>query len=300
MYIDIHSHAYFKPAPFVTKFFTPELLIEAQDKNGIEKGVLLPVVNCEIYLPQTNEDILDMAEKYPDRFIPFCNVDPRALTNSPDAPLEDVLQYYKDRGCKGVGEVMPNLEVKDPKVQNLFRAAEKVGLPLIYDGSDQKDGDFGLYDDPGLPQLEHSLQVFPKLTILGHGPVFWAEIARLETPGERGFVFGPTDHEQHGYLNNNKIKEEGVVPKLLRRYPNLHLDLSDATAYNALTRDIEFGTAFLEEFKDRAYFGTDFCHKDYSDVPLAKTLIEWKNDGLISKEAFEKIERENAIKLLNL
>ena len=64
MYIDIHSHAYWKPAPFVTKFFTPEQLIAAQDKNGIEKGVLLPVVNCEIYLPQTNEDILDMAEKH--------------------------------------------------------------------------------------------------------------------------------------------------------------------------------------------------------------------------------------------
>ena len=43
MYIDIHSHAYWKPAPFVTKFFTPEELIAAQDKAGIEKGVLLPL-----------------------------------------------------------------------------------------------------------------------------------------------------------------------------------------------------------------------------------------------------------------
>ena len=300
MYIDIHSHAYWKPAPFVTKFFTPEQLIAAQDKNGIEKGVLLPVVNCEIYLPQTNEDILDMAEKYPDRFIPFCNIDPRAMTNSPDAPLDKILQYYKDRGCKGVGEIMPNMQVMDPKVQNLFGCAEKVGLPVIYDGSDQKDGDFGLYDDPGLPQLEHTLQRFPKLTILGHGPVFWAEIAKLETPGERGFVFGHKTDDQVGFLNKSPIKEEGVVPKLLRRYPNLHLDLSDDTAYNALARDPDFGAAFLMEFQDRAYFGTDFCNTDYPDVALAKTLIEWKNEGRLSKEAFEKIERENAIKLLKL
>ena len=300
MYIDIHSHAYWKPSPFVTKFFTPEQLIAAQDRNGIEKGVLLPVVNCEIYLPQTNEDILDMAEKYPDRFIPFCNVDPRAMTNSPDAPLDKILQYYKDRGCKGVGEIMPNMEVMDPKVQNLFGCAEKVGLPVIYDGSDQKDGDFGLYDDPGLPQLEHTLQRFPKLTILGHGPVFWAEIAKLETPGERGFIFGYKTENQVGFLNNNPIKEEGVVPKLLRRYPNLHLDLSDATAYNALTRDPDFGSAFLMEFQDRAYFGTDFCNVDYPDVELAAKLIEWKNEGRLSKEAFEKIERENAIRLLKL
>lgn len=300
MYIDIHSHAYWKPLPFVTKFFTPEELIKAQDKNGIEKGVLLPVVNCEIYLPQTNEDILDMCEKYPDRFIPFCNVDPRAMTNSPDAPLEKILQYYKDRGCKGVGEIMPNMEVFDPKVQNLFRAAELVGLPVIYDGSDVKDGDFGLYDDPGLPQLEHTLQRFPKLTILGHGPVFWAEIARLETIAERGFVFAFKKEEQVGQYNTGPIKEEGVMPKLLRKYPNLHLDLSDGTAYNALTRDPEYGPAFLMEFQDRAYFGTDFCNTDFADIALAKTLKEWRDDGRISKEAFEKIERENAIKLLNL
>lgn len=300
MYIDIHSHAYWKPLPFVTKFFTPEELIKAQDKNGIEKGVLLPVVNCEIYLPQTNEDILDMCEKYPDRFIPFCNVDPRAMTNSPDAPLEKILQYYKDRGCKGVGEIMPNMEVFDPKVQNLFRAAELVGLPVIYDGSDVKDGDFGLYDDPGLPQLEHTLQRFPKLTILGHGPVFWAEIARLETIAERGFVFAFKKEEQVGQYNTGPIKEEGVMPKLLRKYPNLHLDLSDGTAYNALTRDQEYGPAFLMEFQDRAYFGTDFCNTDFTDIALAKTLKEWRDDGRISKEAFEKIERENAIKLLNL
>ena len=42
MYIDIHSHAYWKPTPFVTRFLMPEELIAAQDKNGIEKGVLLP------------------------------------------------------------------------------------------------------------------------------------------------------------------------------------------------------------------------------------------------------------------
>lgn len=300
MYIDIHSHAYWKPAPFVTSFFTPEELIEAHKKNGIEKGVLLPVVNCEIYLPQTNEDILDMCEKYPDNFIPFCNVDPRAMTNSPDAPLERILQYYKDRGCKGVGEIMPKMEVMDPKVQNLFRAAEVVGLPVIYDGSDVKDGDFGLYDDPGLPQLEHTLQRFPNLTILGHGPVFWAEIARLETIGERGFIFGFKGTHQVGMYNSGPIKEEGAVPKLLRKYKNLHLDLSDGTAYNALTRDPEYGPAFLMEFQDRAYFGTDFCNTNFSDVALAKTLIKWRDEGRISKEAFEKIERENAIRLLGL
>lgn len=298
MFIDIHAHAYWEPVPFVTDFATPEHLIEVYDKYGIEKGVLLPVVNCEIYFPQTNEDILNMAEKYPDRFIPYCNIDPRAMANSPEAPLDKVLQYYKDRGCKGIGEIMPNLEVMDPMVQNLFRCAEKVGLPVVYDGSDQKTNDFGLYDDPGLPQLEHSLQRYPDLKIFGHGPVFWAEIAKLETPGERAVIMKP-DGDQVGILPSGPIKEEGVVPKLFRRYKNLYGDLSDGTCYNALTRDEEYGPKFLEEFKDRLFFGTDYCSVGM-EIPLTGKLIEWRDTGKISEDAFNKISRENAISLLGL
>lgn len=298
MYIDIHAHAYWEPVPYVANFATPEHLIEVYDKYGIEKGVLLPVVNCEIYFPQTNEDILNMAEKYPDRFIPYCNIDPRAMSNSPEAPLDKILQYYKDRGCKGIGEVMPNLEVLNPLVQNLFRCAEKVGLPIVFDGSIQKTGCFGLYDDPGLPQLEYSLQKFPKLKIFGHGPVFWTEIAKLDTPGERGVGMRP-DISQFSRLPDGPIKEEGVVPKLFRKYENLYGDLSDGTCYRALTRDEEYGPKFLEEFQDRLYFGTDYCSCGM-DIPLTRKLIEWRDSGKISVEAFNKIARENAVKLLGL
>jgi len=298
MFIDIHAHAYRNPVPFVVRFCTAEELIKRYDELGIEKGVLLPIVNPEIYFPQTNEDILDMAEQYPDRFIPFCNIDPRALTNSPEAPLDKVLAYYRDRGCKGIGEVMPNLPVMHPLVQNLFRHAEKVGMPVIFDGSDQIGGDFGLYDDPGLPQLEHTLQRFPNLKIFGHGPVFWSEIGKLETPGERAIIFD-LNGKQVGRLPSGPIKEEGVVPKLFRRYPNLYGDLSDYTAYNAIARDPEYGPKFLEEFQDRLFFGTDICYPDMP-VPLIDLLINWRDTGKISEKAFNKIARENAIKLLGL
>lgn len=298
MFIDIHAHAYRKPVPLIVRFPSAEELLENYDRLGIEKGVLLPVVSPEIYLPQANEDILDMAEKYPDRFIPFCNVDPRSYRNSPNSPLDEVLQYYKDRGCKGLGEVMPNLEVMDPLVQNLFHCAEKVGLPVIYDGSDRKTEDFGLYDDPGLPQLEYTLQRMPNLTILGHGPIFWAEIAKLETLCERKPVQGIRGG-RFGNLNSGPIKEEGYMPRLMRKYSNLHGDLSDGTAYNALTRDEEYGPKFLEEFQDKLYFGTDFCNPTMQ-VPLVAKLQQWRDEKKISERAFQKIARENAIRLLNL
>ena len=45
------------------------------------------------------------------------------MTNSPDAPLDQILAYYKAPGCKGLGEVMPNLPLMQPLVQNLLRHA---------------------------------------------------------------------------------------------------------------------------------------------------------------------------------
>lgn len=301
MLIDIHTHAYRVKMPLVTPFCTlPELLRE-QERLGIDKSVVLPIVNPEIYIPQNTEDIIDMAREYPDRIIPFCNIDPRSLSNSPFAKFEDLMEFYKEKGCKGVGEVMPNMRMDDPKVQNLFRAAEKVGLPVTCDGSDQLDGDFGLYDDPGLPQLELTLRRFPKMKMFGHGPIFWGEIARLETPGEKGVPFRFWDEGQVSDLpnRNQPIKEEGVVAKLLRRYPNLLCDLSDGTAYNALTRDENYTAEFIREFEDRMYFGTDCCFPGMP-VMLIDTLNDWKKRGVITKSAYNKITHENAMQLLNI
>jgi predicted TIM-barrel fold metal-dependent hydrolase len=297
MFIDIHAHAYRRPVPFVVQFCTVEQLIERYDKAGIEKGAVLPIVSPEIYLPQANEDILDMAAQYPDRIIPFCNIDPRALTNSADAPLDRLLRYYRDKGCKGLGEVMLNLPMRDPLVQNLFKHAEAVGLPVTCDGSDQVGGDFGLYDDPGLPQLEHTLQRFPKLKMIGHGVTFWAEISRLETPAQRKTTFRP-DGEQVGWIpQSGPVKEEGVVPKLLRRYPHLYGELSDARS--ALARDPDYGPKFLTEFQDRLLFGTDIC---FYEMPFRtmELLLAWRDTNKISEHVFRKIARENAVRLLGL
>jgi hypothetical protein len=201
--------------------------------------------------------------------------------------LDKILAYYKAQGCKGLGEVMPNLPLMHPLVQNLLRHAEAVGLPVIFDGSDQLTGDFGLYDDPGLPQLEHTLQRFPNLVLFGHGPVFWSEIGRLETPGERSFLYN-LKGQQIGRLPSGPIREEGVVPKLMRRYPTLYGDLSDFTACNAFARDEAYGPRFMDEFQDRLYFGTDMC---FPTMPVALTglMLRWRDEGKITPVVFEKI-----------
>jgi len=290
MFIDIHVHVRRLPGPLrggKPAYATPQQLLARYDAIGVERAVLLPGVNPECELaPQSNEEIIELAQQNA-RFIPFCNVDPRALTNSPFAPLGELLRHYRDQGCKGLGEVCANLPFRDPLVQNLFRHCQEVGLPVTFHIAPHIGGYYGLYDDPGLPQLEWTLQAFPKLNFLGHSQPFWAEIAPLDTVGERaGYPKGP-------------IRQEGALPKLFRKYPNLYGDLSAGSGYNALARDEDYAVRFLEEFQDRLLFGTDICAPD-TPTPLVDLLLKLRNEGRISETVFQKVARENAVRILGL
>ena len=296
-YVDIHAHCYRHPLPFVTRFCNPQELLERYDAHGIEMGALLPVVNSEIYLPQANEDILEMVAAHPDRFFPFCNVDPRALINRADAPLDTVLSYYQEKGCKGVGEIMPNLPFEDERVQNLFRCAERVGLPVTTDGSDRPTGDFGLCDQPGLPGLEHTLQRFPKLKFIAHGPVFWAEYTSRPRPAQCKPIFLTNGLQSGSPAPQGPVECEGIIQQLFREFPNLYGELSDAFAQ--LKRDPAFAVHFLTEFQDRLFYGSDSCN-----IAQKFEMKHWFDDlhesGRLPTIVWQKICRNNAIQFFNL
>jgi predicted TIM-barrel fold metal-dependent hydrolase len=221
------------------------------------------------------------------RLLPFCNIDPRGISNSPDANFSLWLEHYKKRGCIGVGEVMPNLPFGDPRCQNLFKHVETVGLPFTFDISAAIGGNYGFYDDPGLPQLELTLRKFPKLNICCHGPAFWAEISTLDTPADR-FIYP-----------RYPVRAEGVVPKLFRRYANAWGDLSARSAYYALSRDADFAVSFITEFQDKLMFATDICYADM-ELPMAGFLQGLRDQKRISEEIFEKVAHKNARRLFGL
>jgi predicted TIM-barrel fold metal-dependent hydrolase len=291
MFIDIHVHTRSVPGPLrrgKPAYATPEQLLARYDAIGVNQAVLLPGVSPECaYAPQSNEEILDICAAHPGRFIPFCNVDPRAMTNSGDAPLGEILAFYRERGCKGVGEITANLPIRDPRVMNLFRHAEAAGLCVTFHLAHRIGGIYGLYDDPGLPQLEEALQRFPKLKFLAHSQTFWAEMGVLRTPGDRA-----------GYPKYS-IEEEGVVPQLFRRYPNLYGDLSAGSGHNAIARDPAYGVNFLTEFGDRLLFGTDICAPD-TPTPLVDLLMDLRDSGHIRESTFRAVARDNAVRLLGL
>ncbi len=73
VFIDIHVHTRRIPGPLrqgKQAYSTPEQLITRYDAIGVESAVLLPGVNPECsYVPQSNEEVIEIAAKYPGRFI---------------------------------------------------------------------------------------------------------------------------------------------------------------------------------------------------------------------------------------
>lgn len=294
MLIDIHVHCSRNRHPKLTRpngshYPTPERLVEMMDEAGIDKALVMATVSPEWrYNLVPPEEVLDICALFPDRLIPLCNIDPRYLTNSPEADFTPLLEAYKDLGCKGIGESFPNLPFDDPLCMNFFKQVEAAGFPLTFHIAPALGGYYGYYDEPGLYRLEKVLAAFPELVFLAHSQPFWAEIGTnlLDEDGNRiPYPKGPV--------------EPGRVVELMRKYPNLHGDLSAGSGYGAISRDPEFGYAFMEEFQDRLYFGTDIAN-DPQDLTIVPYFEKLKKDRLISEEAYEKITWRNADRLLGL
>lgn len=293
MFIDIHCHIGLMRIPVVSgkqMLSSGEQMLFLYKKSGVEKAVLLPLVGVgSLHISQSMAEILLICRKFPGKFIPFMNIDPRADGYSSTTDLGKLMMFYKDQGMKGIGEITANLSFLDPFILNLFKHAEACKLPVLFHISPKIGENYGLYDKQGLPFLERCLQLFPKLKFIGHSQAFWAELGKLETAGDR-----------YGYPKG-KIKKEGVVPKLLRKYGNLHADLSASSGYNALTRDPVYAVKFINEFQDRLYFGADVCCPEgIKDIPLCGFLKELKADGRISAGVFYKVAKGNVKKLLKI
>lgn len=288
--IDIHVHSI--PTVFVLRpdgstFATPRQLRTMYDRLGIEKALLLPTINDG---DNDMREVYEMVRDNPDVFgWWFANVPTHTSENCPENDLSCELKQLMGFGARGVGEVCENLPFDDPYMLNLLRQTEKLGLPLTFHIGNNGH-DYGIVDTLGLPGLEKALKSFPKLRFLGHSQKFWAEIS-----GDA------TEENRRGYPTG-KVVPGGRVPELMRRYPNLNCDLSAGSGYNAVSRDPDFGYAFLEEFQDRCFFGTDICDPRNIDdvrVRLASFLDDGMKNGKLSYNAYEKISRGNAEDLLD-
>ena len=295
-FIDIHAHCTEDPLPpcnvaGVQPLPLPHQLISWYDKLSVEKGVVLSLCNPENFVGgMATETILRICRQNSERLIPSVGIDPRCLGNHVvNNKFGYILSWYRDKGCKILGEVCANLHFLDPKMQNLFRGCEEAGIPLTFHISPNEGWRYGIVDEPGLPELEICLQRFPKLRFFGHSQAFWSEISTYNSWDERkGYPAG-------------KIEKEGRIQELMRKYPNLYCDLSAGSGRRALERDLDYAGKFLTEFQDRVMFGIDICPPFEKYISRQdETLKKLLRGGYISPIVFKKVARENAIRELKL
>lgn len=288
--IDIHVHASMWENAQINWAYplaTPAELRAKYDELNIEKGILLPLISPEHrFNIQTSEESEYLANKYPDTFYWFCNVDPRMGTNSSTTDFTPFLEHYKKRGAKGVGEITANLYIDDPLLDNLFYHCAQCDMPIIIHIAPKKYDNYGIIDEMGLPRLEKLLKKYPDLKVIGHSQCFWSHIT--EDVNEEDWFWYP----------QGKVKP-GRIVELMREYPNLYGDLSAGSGFNAVSRDPDFGYKFLEEFSDRLMFATDICNPE-NVIKLGPWIDEAADTGCLSFENYKKIVRDNAISILKL
>jgi len=290
MLIDVHTHIG-RLFPDPTGFLDVTDLILKMNAWGIDRAC----VHClsehpeGYYQNSDTDDVIAVCSRYPERLIPFCLIDPRFGLNDPSMDFSYLLEEYKARGCKGMGEMLPKMHIDDPRCINLFRQVGKYGFPITFDMNDNPN-DYGVRDDYGLPRLEKTLQECPDTVFVGHGPTFWAEIS-ADVPEEKRWAYPP-----------GQVKPGGAVPRLMEKYDNLWADLSAGSGHNAITRDETFGIEFLDRFQDKLMFGSDSCYRlnVTPTSPNVEMMQRLKSENLIAETAWEKIASGNAIRRYGL
>lgn len=290
MIIDIHTHITTQHCPDLVNGlgrhpFTAKILLARMDMEGIDKSVVLPLTNpenIENFGVAGNHECLATCQKHSDRLIPFCNIDPRSLLNTPKADFSKLIKTYKDLGCKGIGELCANLPITHPLCKNLFHHAGLQNMPVLFHLTGMRGKTYGVIDRLHLPGLEEVLNEFPDTIFIGHAMAFWGEIdGNLQAKDREGYP-------------KTLIKKEGRVPKLLAKYPNLYADLSAGSGYGAISRDPEVGYRFLQKFNKKLFFGTDRFQSRHEPVP---PILPFMSDACrtrrITKEAFENIMHRN-------
>jgi len=312
--IDFHTHVFDLrgPGDKEKRPVTWNDLIERLDEEGIERAVVLPLgISPEILLGPSlfgrGSDILSQInppEWASKRVVLFGSLDPRMgcvgnLTDEgaseiledrlPYFDFSEILEEYRRRGIRGIGELTANLPQDDPLVINMFEQCGNYNFPVLFHTTGPGRGVYGLWDEPGLPRLERLLKAVPGTTCIAHATGIWAEIDGDIVP-----------EDKYTYPKR-KIKKRGRLLELLEKYSNLYVDISGTSGFNGITRDRDFGVAFLNEFREKIVFGTDVCFAGKEDRrPHLGYLRKLLEEGEIDQRTFSLITGKNAVSILSL
>jgi hypothetical protein len=281
--IDVHNHPRWV-------FHNGARMVEDMDNVGIERTWLLSweIPQWEIdpgYYRELNptgvgiqfRDVIDLAERYPDRFIPGTTTDPHDPYALPK--LKAAVDIFHVRVF---GEFKRHMRYDDPDAIRLFHYAGELGLPVIFhlDVTTPRKGVPSAWQwwyGGGLENMEAALRLCPNTQFLGHAPGFWREIS------------ADADQESQAYPAGRPVVGRGMMLDYLDKFPNLNCDLSGGSGHTALSRDLDFTRKFLIDYQDRMFFGRDDFNNDMYDLLVSLNL---------PPEVMAKILSGNALRLV--
>ncbi len=248
--IDTHEH--------IEDLTRAKVLISAHETTGISKTILVPSPTETLTLNghksftgyrENTDDIFDIAKEYPDKFIPFCTVNPLD---------SDALAYLKgciDRGGKGIKLYnghsyyynIFSIPLDSPRMLPIYAFAERNEVPLLFHINITKYGQ----------ELERILAKYPALVM--SVPHFMVSSIGLDR-----------------------------VSALFRTYPNLYTDMSFgspefmAAGFRRISKDPGKYANFINEFQDRILFGADMVltEADHKDRAFVEETIRCYKDIL--------------------
>ena len=276
-FVDVHVHV-----GGIRKGATRSLkvkdLLKWMDANEVAQACVLPLVSPESFPnPVSTEYVLEHTQPYRDRLIPFCSIDPRNTWYGSGKALIGQLERYKEKGARGFGEHKPGVEITDKRNLAIFAGCQATGLPVLFHLDSRRN-----VDVPGLPGLRSVLKTFPKGVFIGHATGFWNSIS-----GGANVSFSR--------YQKGKVEPGGGLDRLMDVFPSLYGDLSAFSAFNAISRDPEFGREFLIRRADRMLFGTDYLTPD-QEIPQ----LDFYRQLDLPADVQQKIFRDNARRVLKL
>ncbi len=254
--IDTHEH--------IESLAKAEVLLSADEAYGIVKTILLPSPTETLTLNgyksftgyrENTDEIFKVSEKYPERFIPFCTVNPLD---------SDALKYIKgciERGGKGIKlynghsyyyEVF-SIPLDSPRMTPIYAFAQRNKIPLLFHINITKYG----------KELERVLDAYPDLVI--SIPHFMVSSIGLDK-----------------------------VTALLDKYPNMYTDMSFgspefmASGFRRISKNPEKYGNFINNYKDQILFGTDMVltNSEEKDLNFMDETIGCYKD-LLEERQFE-------------
>ena len=282
MVIDMHAHPNYYG-------YNPEKLLENMDAYGIDKAWILTLETPEgEYHPfwyrnygdqfgaMPFSTALEFSRANPERFILGYGIDPRRVDAIPK--LDAAIDLYN---VKVYGEIMLRMMYDNPDAIKMYHFCGEKRLPVVVEVR------YGLpmgYDYPrsewwyggGIESYARAIEQCPETIFFGHGSGFWAHIS------------GDDQYDKVEYPKG-EVTPGGRLLEMMEQLPNLYLDLSAGSGFNALSRDRKLAKDLLIKYQDRALYGRDDVNND---------LQEFLNSLSLPKKVTEKIYYQNAERVL--